>query len=162
MTDLEKYRKPVYNESVICKGLEVRSKNNKIQVILLLNDGSEISHRLKKEVKTETKPENLSGIPFKEETTEDISKEEINEYLPKIFKDINKYLKKNETVSLNVSYFQSALDFDGEIVIYKTMRKYHVETIYSKDLKTSEDNLKKQLEWADKHEQRKKGTKIPV
>lgn len=151
--NLDKYKTPIYAEKVKCIEIGLKGKNNEYKVVLKLDDDREITYKLKKEVATN---ETIAGIKLEDTKTELVKKEEINNYLPEIFKKIAEYLKENKEIELYISYNRTALEFDDEVVIYNYMRDYHIETIYSKKFYGDDEKLKKQKEMLDKYNEKQK------
>lgn len=157
--DLTQYRKTVYNEQVTCVDVQARVKNNKTQIVLILDNDEELTYKLEKETQKKYVNEELSMQVLESETAQ-VRADELNTFLPEVFKKIAKYIKENGSIVLNVSYRQTALAFDGQIVIYKYMQRHHVETIYSKKLYKDDERLQKQIKWRDNQETRAKGKSI--
>jgi hypothetical protein len=157
---LDEYRKRVYNDKIECIKVLVRIKPQKTVVVLLDKDQREFTFKLEKEV-TKTKT-NSEGLEIVESVTEPVKEADLNTGLPEVFKQISDYLKENASITLNISYSQSALEFDGEIVVYRFMYKGDMETLYSESIHKKTDRLDKMKERQAKYEESKKGKEVDI
>lgn len=152
-------RKRTYNEQVEVNKISIRIRRNKTQVVLKDVENNEYTYKLVKDVKKIEKDKSL-GLEIAEEETEQVKKEEINKHLPEVFKLIAEYLKKNNSIVLNLSYSSIInLDDEEQEYQYNFFFESDVQTIYSNKLFKSDERLQELIKKADNN---KKGVEVGI
>lgn len=159
---LLEYRKKVYASKLVITKVSGLFKPRKTQVVLTADDNLMYTFKLEKDLSIKEEDKELC-MDLVVEKSETVTKAEFGKLCPKIFKDIAKLIKEKKKAEVYLSYFQSALCFDGEFVIYRTLNRKDMETVYCKDIHGENDDLlAQQIEAKNKAEERKEGENIDL
>lgn len=143
-----------YNVPVQITNVSVELTRWYAKIIIETKQFGKISHKIKA-FETSNTFNHIIGMPVQEILSLKITKENLNENIPQIFKSIAELLKqKGKPVNAQIVFHEMTALYNGEEQTFRYMSNPQVNLIYVKEIASTHGNIERQLEMEKKNKEK--------